>query len=118
EGRKLFVGLELLEPQQLAEGQHVPVVYESCNRPGERTGVAESRLPLFAYRGLEWIALEVCHGSHELGLDSRDVEAPRSFRRDREIHLPVLVAHCGRARAPGGAFNLFAPARAGDGAFN
>src|SRR5262252_2005294 len=36
-GRKLFVALELLEPQQLAEGQHVPVVYESCNRPGERT---------------------------------------------------------------------------------
>src|SRR5262249_1799556 len=97
-GRELFVALKLLEPQQLAEGQHVPVVYVGCNRPGERTGPAESRLPLFAYRGLEWIALEVCHASHELGLDSRDVEAKRSFWRDREIHLPVLVAHCRRLR--------------------
>src|SRR5262249_490858 len=48
---------------------------------------------------LEWIALEVCHAGRELALDSRNVEAEGSFGRDREIHLPVLVAHCRRARA-------------------
>src|SRR5215831_1862829 len=99
-GRELFVALELLEPQQLADGQHVPVVYPSRNRPGERTRERErGRLAPFAYPRLEWIALEVYHAGHELGLDSRDVEAGRSFGRDREIHLPVFVAHCRRARA-------------------
>src|SRR5262245_50277531 len=43
-GRELFVALELLEPQRLADGQHVPVVDISRNRPGERTRVAETRL--------------------------------------------------------------------------
>src|SRR5262245_65637138 len=51
------------------------------------------------YGLLEWIALEVRHGGHELGLDSGEREARGSFGRDREIHLPVLVAHCRRARA-------------------
>src|SRR5262245_11724829 len=99
-GRKLFVALELLEPQQLADGQNVPVVYPSRDRPGDRTGVRKrSCLVPFAYRNLEWIALEVDNAGHELGLDSRDVEACRGFGRDREIQLPVLVAHCRRARS-------------------
>src|SRR5262249_38427442 len=73
--RKLFVALELLEPQLLANGQNVPVVYPSRNRPGDRPGVRKrSCLVPFAYRNLEWIALEVDNAGHELGLDSRDVE--------------------------------------------
>src|SRR5262245_15434948 len=99
-GRELFVALELLEPELLADGQNVPVVYPSRNRPGNRPGVRKrSCLVPFAYRNLEWIALEVDNAGHELGLDSRDVEALRGFGRDREIQLPVLVAHCRRARA-------------------
>src|SRR5207249_7186775 len=34
--RVLLVGLELLQPQHLADGQQVPVVYVSRDRPGER----------------------------------------------------------------------------------
>src|SRR5215831_18249734 len=57
-GREPFVGLELLEPQQLAEGQHVPVVDVSRKRPGERTGEREwFGLVPCAYGLLEWIAL-------------------------------------------------------------
>src|SRR5262249_16766426 len=37
-GRELLVALELLEPQQLADGQYVPVVDIARHRPGERTG--------------------------------------------------------------------------------
>src|SRR5262245_40674717 len=101
-GRELFVGLELLEPQQLAEGQHVPVVDISRNRPGERTGErVRRRLAPFArdYGLLEWIALEVGHACHELGLDSRNIEASGSFGGNREIHLPVFVAYGRRFRA-------------------
>src|SRR5262245_59698888 len=99
-GRELFVALELLEPQLLADGQNVPVVYPSRNRPGDRPGVRKrSCLVPFAYRNLEWIALEVDNAGHELGLDSRDIETSGRFGRDREIQLPVLVAHCRRARA-------------------
>src|SRR5262245_42057646 len=99
-GRKLFVALELLEPKQLADGQNVPVVYPSRDRPGDRTGISKrSCLVPFACRRFEWIALEVDQAGHELGLNSRYVEAKGSFRRDREIQLPVFVAHCRRARA-------------------
>src|SRR6266566_1612015 len=93
QGRELLVGLELLQPQHLADGQQVPVVYPGRDRPGERAGHPELRLFLLAHRRLEWIALEVYHAGCELGLDSRDVEAQRGFGRDREIHLPILVAH-------------------------
>jgi len=93
--RELFVALELLEPQLLADGQNVPVIYPSRDGPSERTGVRKgSCLVPFACRRLEWIALEVDNAGHELGLDSRDVEAKGSFGRDCEIQLPVLVAHC------------------------
>src|SRR5262245_49358051 len=98
--RELFLALELLEPQLLADGQNVPVVYPSRNRPGDRPGVRKrSCLVPFAYRNLEWIALEVDNAGHELGLDSRDIEANGGFGRDREIQFPVLVAYRRRARA-------------------
>src|SRR6266487_1318254 len=97
--RELLVRLELLQPQLLADGQQVPVVYVSRDRPGERAAEPEIRLFLVAPRRLEWIALEVYHAGCELGLDSRQKEARRGFGRDREIHLPILVAHCGRMRA-------------------
>src|SRR6266436_2540700 len=97
-GGELDVGLELLEPQRLADGQQVPVVYPSRSRCGERAAEPETRLFLIAHPRLEWIALEVYHAGRELGLDSRDVEARRGFRRDREIHLPIFVAHRGRVR--------------------
>src|SRR6266481_3331501 len=95
---ELPVGFQLLEPQHLADGQQVPVVYVSRDRPGESAAEPETRLFLVAPRRLEWIALEVYHAGRELGLDSRDVEARRGFRRDREIHLPIFVAHRGRVR--------------------
>src|SRR5439155_7781137 len=57
--RVLLVGLELLQPQHLTDGQQVPVVYVSRDRPGERAAEPEIRLFLVAPRRLEWIALEV-----------------------------------------------------------
>src|SRR5262245_10077209 len=97
--RKLFVALQLLEPQLLANRENVPVVYPRRDRPRDRTGERKrSRLVPFACRNLKWIALEVDNAGHELGLDSRDVEACRGFGRDREIQLPVFVAHCRRTR--------------------
>src|SRR6266536_3873077 len=97
--RVSLVGLELLQPQHLADGQQVPVVYVSRDRPGERAAEPEIRLFLVAPRHLEWIALEVYHAGCELGLDSRGEEARRGFGRDREIHLPILVAHRRRVAA-------------------
>src|SRR5262245_29124746 len=73
-GWERFVALELLEPQQLADGQHVPVVDVARHRPGECAGerVRKSLAPYARDYGLlEWIALEVRHGGHEQGLDSR-----------------------------------------------
>src|SRR5258708_1982499 len=98
-GGELLVGFQLLEPQDLADGQHVPVIYVSRDRPGERAAEPEIRLFLLAHSRLEWIALEVYHAGCELGLDSRGDEARRGFGRDREIHLPILVAHRRRAAA-------------------
>src|SRR4030095_8190565 len=98
-GGELDVGLELPEPQRLPDGQQVPVVYESRDRPGERAAEPEVRLFPLAHPRLEWIAPEVYDAGGELGLDSRDVPARRGFGRDREIHLPILVAHRGRVRA-------------------
>ena len=72
---------------------------QAVTGPASAPADPKSRLFLFAYRRLEWIALEVYHAGCELVLDSRDVEAPRGFGRDREIHLPILVAHRGRGRA-------------------
>src|SRR5262245_40468647 len=70
--RKRFVALQLLEPQLLADGQNVPVVYPRRDRPGDRTSKRKrSRLVPFAYRRLEWIALEVDNAGHELRLDAR-----------------------------------------------
>src|SRR4029453_5205206 len=92
-GGELDVRLELPEPQRLPDGQQVPVVYESRDWPGERAAEPGVRLFPLAHPRLEWIALEVYHAGCELGLDSWDVEARRGFGRDREIHLPVLVAH-------------------------
>src|SRR5215211_5956432 len=96
---ELLVGFQLLQPQHLPDGQQVPVVYVSADRPGERAAEPETRLFLIAPRHLEWIAFEVYHAGCELGLDSRGEEARRGFGRDREIHLPVLVAHRRRVAA-------------------
>src|SRR6266436_5781307 len=93
EGGEFLVGLELLEPQRLADGQQVPVVDVARDRPAERAAEPEIRLFPLAHPRLEWIALEVYHAGYELGLDSRDDETRRGFGRDREIHLPILVAH-------------------------
>src|SRR6266481_740573 len=41
---ELFVGLELLEPQRLADGQQVPVVDEGRDRSGEHAAEPKSRL--------------------------------------------------------------------------
>src|SRR5215475_12691558 len=97
--REPLVGLELLEPHRLADGQEVPVVYVTRDWPAQRAAEPETRLFLVAPPHLEWIALEVDHAGDELGLDSREHEARRVFGRDREIHLPILVAHRGRMGA-------------------
>src|SRR5712691_8929987 len=60
-GGELLVGLELPEPQRLADGQQVPVVDVSRGRPAERAAKPEVRLLLVAPRRLEWIALEIYH---------------------------------------------------------
>src|SRR4029077_13587313 len=39
---ELLVGFQLLEPQHLADGQQVPVVYVSRDRPGERAAEPET----------------------------------------------------------------------------
>src|SRR5206468_5838715 len=90
-GGKLLVGFQLLERQHLADGQQVPIVYVSRDRPGERAAEPETRLFLIAPRHLEWIALEVYHAGCELGLDSWGEEAGRGFGVDSEIHLTILV---------------------------
>src|SRR5947209_10250993 len=79
---KLLVGFQLLQPQHLPDGQQVPVVYVSADRPGERAAEPETRLFLIAPRHLEWIALEVYHAGCELGLASRAAEARRALGRD------------------------------------
>src|SRR5262249_7460808 len=90
--RELPVALELLEPQQLAEGQHVPVVYVGRDWRGERAHHPAASLFPVAKTRLEWIALEVYDAGHELVLGSI-LEAKGGFRRDRENQLPVFVAH-------------------------
>ena len=44
EWRERLIGLEFLEPHVLADGQQVPVVYVSRDRPGERAAEPEIRL--------------------------------------------------------------------------
>src|SRR5262249_58352850 len=92
-GRNSLVGFLFLNPKRPPDGQQVPVVYPSRDRPAERAAEPETHLFPVAHPRLEWIALEVYHAGCELGLDSRDVEARRGFGSDREIHLPILVAH-------------------------
>src|SRR5206468_10704245 len=89
----------LLEPHRLPDRQQVKVVDVSRDRSAERAAEPETRLLPLAHPRLEWIALEVHHAGYELGLDSRDDEARRGFGRDREVHLPVLVAHRRRVLA-------------------
>src|SRR5262245_56617601 len=71
EWRERLIGRELLEPQVLADGQQVPVVYVTRDRPAERAAEPGIRLFLLAPPRLEWIAFEVHHAGYELGLDSR-----------------------------------------------
>ena len=44
EWRERLIGLKLLEPQVLADGQQVPVVYVNRDRPGERAAEPETGL--------------------------------------------------------------------------
>src|SRR5437773_11015842 len=54
---ELFVGLELPEPQRLADGQQVKVVDVGRGRSAERAAEPETRLLPLAHPRLEWIAL-------------------------------------------------------------
>src|SRR4029450_2718997 len=67
-----YVRLEVLQPQLLADGQHVPVVLKRSKWRGERPADAHGRLLVDPYRLLEGIALDV--------LDQREVE--RSERHE------------------------------------
>src|SRR4029453_15572324 len=53
------VGLELLHPQRLADGQHVPVVDVSSHWSGKSAGHAEEGLLLVTDGRFEGIALDV-----------------------------------------------------------
>ena len=70
--RVRLVRLEVLQPQLLADGQHVPVVLKGGHRGGECTAQAHRRLLVDADRLLEGIALDV--------LDQSEVE--RNQRHD------------------------------------
>src|SRR5262245_26583842 len=58
-GRELHIGLEFLEPQRLADREHVPVIDVSCRRRCNRAGHAEERLDLLTDGGFERITLDV-----------------------------------------------------------
>src|SRR6266853_2041718 len=58
--RERHVGLELLQPQHLADGQDVPVVEIRGTRGGQCTAVAQQRLVVGADGRLEGITLDIC----------------------------------------------------------
>src|SRR5262249_45802035 len=57
--REVDVGLKLLQPQRLADGQKIPVVNVGSGSSSESAGVAEERLLLLSNRRFEWIARNV-----------------------------------------------------------
>src|SRR5262245_3590844 len=85
-------------PQLLAYGQQIEIVQEGGCRATERTTEARSRLLINADGLLEWIALDVLHESEVEGRERHD-PAGRPWLRHGVVHLPVLVAHCGRRGA-------------------
>src|SRR5664279_502392 len=92
--RKLLVRLEFLQPQQLTDGQHVPVIEEGGDGTGERAAHPVDRLLTHADRLLEWIALDVLNQG-EVERDERQNPPLRPGLRHIVIHLPVLVANRG-----------------------
>ena len=57
--REVDVGLKLLQPQRLADGQHVPVIDIGGGGRSKRPAHTEERLVLRTDRSLEGIALDV-----------------------------------------------------------
>src|SRR5215217_5417883 len=96
--RERDVGLKLLKPQRLADGQEVPVVLVGCHRPREGAACAHQGLYLLADRGLERIALDINDLGPVIGLRAGD-EASRRIADHGEVELPVLVTHRRRVRA-------------------
>src|SRR5262245_57249156 len=88
----------MLQPQLLADGQHVPVVLESRHRTAKRTTDANRRLLRGADRLFERIALDVLH-QREVERRERQDPAFWAGLRHGVVHLPVLVAYRRRRRA-------------------
>ena len=93
--RVLYIRFEVLQPQLLADGQHVPVVLERGHGGGERTAQAHSRLLADPDCLLEGIAVDVLDQS-EVERDERHDPSSRPALRHRVVHLPVFVPDRGR----------------------
>src|SRR5262245_26149435 len=98
--RELFVCLQMLSPQLLPNGQHVPIVQEGRYWATQRTTEPQRRLLRVegANRLLERVALDVLHQG-EVERDERQDPAGRPGLRHSVVHLPVLVADRGRRRS-------------------
>src|SRR5208337_595293 len=96
--RELPVGLELLQPKQLADRQDIPIVDIGGQRAGQgalhvRQGLCVSQQDSL----LEGVALDV-RDDGPVEVDERIGPAGRSGLSHAVVHLPVLVAHRGRRR--------------------
>ena len=96
--RVRLVGLEFLQPERLADGQHVPVVDVGGRRRAECAALTQSVFYCDP-RHLERIALDVDDLGPVIGKRSGK-KARRGFGHHREVDLPVLVAHRRRILAP------------------
>src|SRR4029077_2514476 len=61
ERRELLECLQVVEPQLLANRQHIPIVLEGGDRTAQRTAESHGRLLVDTNRLLEWVALDVLH---------------------------------------------------------
>src|SRR5882762_9039741 len=88
-GRERLVGLELLQPQHLADGQDVPVVDVRATRGVKCAAVADYGLRVGADSRLEGITLDVGDLGPVKGCGPHQ-PAGRAVADHRVIELPVL----------------------------
>ena len=91
--RKLDIRLEFLQPQELADGQQVPVVNISRNRTSKRAGDAKHgalRLPGCHF---ERIPLDVVHKAPVIRHGPNQSVGGIGRRHHGVIEFPVFVAH-------------------------
>src|SRR5258708_33764288 len=98
QSRELLVRHELLQPQQLADGQDVPVVEISGARGGQCPANGQRALLIFPDGLLERIALDVLDLGPVIG-HGWPKRGGAGGAHHRVVELPVLVAHRRRERA-------------------